>query len=169
VTRLDDATARFTALYRTYYRVILSTCTRRLGTPQAAEDATHEVFRIAWQHMPKENLDLAWLYTTARNVVGNEYRRTKRFNAAASRLECPDVDPPDLADALDVRTAMRRLRPVDRELLYMAYWEGLTAPEISKVLGVSTPAVWVRLTRAREALRRLLPAVEPCRGRDRRR
>lgn len=157
--RDEDAAARFGALYREYYPLILTTCTRRLGSRAAAEDATHEVFRIAWQHS-EEELTIAWLYATARNVIGNEYRRTGRSDSAHARIEPPD-DVQDPTDALDVRAAMSTLKPADRELLYMAYWEGLSAQEIGSITGVSAPAVWVRLTRARDALRRTLQASSP--------
>lgn len=165
MTEDDDAATHFTSLYRTYYPLILTTCCRRLGTRAAAEDFAHEVFRIAWQHHPKEDLDLAWLYATARNVIGNEYRRTRRAIAAQSELELPAVDGPDSSEALDTRVAMTRLRISDRELLYMAYWEDLSAQEIGTILGVSAGAVWVRLTRAREALRCLLVNSIPAQSR----
>lgn len=167
MTEDDDAAARFSALYRAYYPLILSTCTRRLGNRQAGEDAAHEVFRIALQHYPKENLDVAWLYATARNVVGSEYRRLARSSAALARLDAPAASQSS-TDALDVRAAMTRLRESDRELLYMTYWEELAAHEVANILGISAAAVWVRLTRAREALRQLLVSSVPARGWKRR-
>lgn len=167
LTEHDDAAARFSALYRSYYPLILSTCTRRLGNRQAAEDATHEVFRIAWQHYPKEDVDVAWLYAAARNVIGNEYRRFARSGVALARLAEPERGQ-DSTDALDVRAVMTRLRGTDRELLFMAYWEDLTPQEIGRILGISTAAVWVRLTRAREAMRVLLMNAGRARLRRRR-
>lgn len=59
-------------------------------------------------------------------------------------------------DRTTVREAMGVLRPRDRELLYMAYWERLTGSEIAQILRISVPAVWVRLSRARESLRAVL-------------
>jgi RNA polymerase sigma factor (sigma-70 family) len=164
VTQHDDAAALFSDLYRTHYPPILSTCIRRLGSRDAAEDAAHEVFRIAWQHYdPREdNVDLAWLYVTARNVIGNEYRRFARSRVALSRLEPLSADEQS-ADALDLRAALTRLRASDRELLYMAYWEDLSAQEIGSVLGISAPAVWVRMTRARDALRSVMLEAVPAR------
>ncbi len=51
---------------------------------------------------------------------------------------------------------MVTLRQSDRELLFMAYWEGLHGDEIAKVLGISVSSARVRLTRARQAMRRAL-------------
>ncbi|MFP3608455.1 RNA polymerase sigma factor, partial [Paraburkholderia sp. SIMBA_053] len=56
-----------------------------------------------------------------------------------------------------VRRALRRLPEADRELLYMAYWEELSRVEIAAILGISAIAVRIRLMRARERFRHLLP------------
>jgi RNA polymerase sigma-70 factor (ECF subfamily) len=151
--------ARFAAIYRESYPLILLTCERRLNDRRAAEDATAEVFRIAWQrHAKGDELTLPWLYRVARNVVGNEYRRSRRARALdqKSRLMAdPHTDPAN-DPALQVRAALARLKPRQRELLFMAYWEDLTASEMAHVLGCSIPALWVRLNRARAALRAVL-------------
>lgn len=121
----DDDAARFAVFYRDHYSLILATCYRRLADYSAAEDATAEVFRIAWQRYNKEDPSLPTLYAIARNVIGNEYRRSSRAHAAESRLEqaaltaAPDDDPIELRDAL------LHLRPADRELL-KGILEGLT-------------------------------------------
>ena len=59
-------------------------------------------------------------------------------------------------DGRDVRAAMKRLRESDRELLFMTYWEDLSGAEIAEILGIRVTAVWVRLNRARETLRKEL-------------
>jgi RNA polymerase sigma-70 factor (ECF subfamily) len=156
----DDGEARFTALFRLYYPAILTTCIRRLGDRGAAEDAAQEVFRIAWQRFDREDPNLPWLYAITRNVVGNAYRRAARGQDGSVRAE-ESSEGADDADAMDLRSAMKSLRRADRELLYMTYWEDLTAPEIAAILGISVPAVWVRTTRARDALRRVLASMLP--------
>ncbi|WP_397545216.1 RNA polymerase sigma factor [Salinibacterium sp.] len=156
----DDAAERFSAQYRSNYSMIAATCARRLGNRQAGEDAAHEVFRIAWQHSSTDVIDVAWLYVTARNVVGNEYRRSSRASAAYVRLEPrQEVAQEESTDEMDVTAAISQLRQADRDLLYMAYWEDLTAREISDILKISAGAVWVRLSRSRDALRRILEAT----------
>lgn len=155
VTRDDDA-ERFAVFYREHYSLILTTCIRRLSDHAAAEDAVAEVFRVAWQRFPeKEDPSLAWLYAVARNVVGNEYRRRSRARALQDRIEQAAKDA-HAGDKEEVRDAMGTLRQSDRELLYMAYWEGLRGEEIAGILRISVPAVWRRLTRARQAMRRVL-------------
>jgi RNA polymerase sigma-70 factor (ECF subfamily) len=56
--------------------------------------------------------------------------------------------------------ALRRL-PLDQQCaLELAYWEGLSAPEIAMVLGVPATTVRSRITRARDRLRDLLAELE---------
>jgi DNA-directed RNA polymerase specialized sigma24 family protein len=73
-----------------------------------------------------------WLYATARRVVANQHRSTRRQAALYERLALlgpsPVQDPPasDPEEAL-VHEALRRLRPRDRELL-LSEWEGSRRP-----------------------------------------
>ncbi|HEY0260236.1 MAG TPA: sigma-70 family RNA polymerase sigma factor [Lacisediminihabitans sp.] len=153
--------ARFAAFYRKHYSVVLATCHRRLGNRLDAEDAAAEVSRVVWQRYSREDPPLPTLYTIVRNVIGNEYRRARRAQATEYRLQqaalttAPDYDPIELRDAL------LHLRPEDRELLYLTYWEHLTAREIATIIRSSPGAVWVRLTRVREALREILGGFGP--------
>jgi RNA polymerase sigma-70 factor (ECF subfamily) len=155
---------RFAEFYRETYSLILTTCERRLSDRKAAEDATAEAFRVAWERAKAgKELTLPWLYVVARNLVGREYRRNRRtpthFLAAADT----EIEGSASSDrALEVRAALSRLKPAERELLFMAYWEDLTPDEMARILGCSVPTLWVRLNRARTALRqRLSTPVEP--------
>jgi RNA polymerase sigma factor (sigma-70 family) len=154
--------ARFAEFYRANYSLILTTCERRLSDHKAAEDAAAEVFRVAWERARTgEELTLPWLYVVARNLVGREYRRVKR---TATQLFDPGATANDgfaLSErALEVRAALSRLKPAQRELLFMAYWEDLTPDEMAEILGCRVPTLWVRLNRARKALGDRLSPVE---------
>jgi len=159
-----DSDGQFAAFYRANYSVILATVTRRLSDHATAEDVTSEVFRVAWaHHSGGETLTLPWLYTVARNVVGNEYRRSARSAALTARTEDLDgvahattADVTEDDGARDTRRAMMRLKEADREILFMAYWEDLSGAEIGAILDLKLPTVWVRLNRARAALKQQL-------------
>jgi len=157
-TRLDQ----FPDFYRKHYRLILTVAQQRLGGTADAEDVTAEVFRVAWaRHDDGAAITLPWLYTTLRNVIGNEYRRQGRLGSFVSDagpiLTVDDSFGSAADDAIEVRRALRRLPEADRELLYMAYWEELSRVEIAAILGISAIAVRIRLMRARERFRHLLP------------
>ncbi|GAA1121600.1 hypothetical protein GCM10009670_09980 [Citricoccus alkalitolerans] len=61
---------------------------------------------------------------------------------------------------MDLIHELRRLPPDQREVLYLTYWEDLSAGEIAQVLEISVEAVWKRLSRARTLLRDLLDQSE---------
>jgi len=150
----------FRAFYRAHYGVILTVAEQRLDTRQAAEDATADVFQIAWRRFSSEEaaLSLPWVYQVLRNVVGTEYRRRERASRALDRLAEDQADPPAHDERIDVRDALGKLPEPERELLFMAYWEDLTQDEIAGILGITHGALRVRLTRARARLR---DALEP--------
>lgn len=156
---------QFPDFYRKHYRLILTVAQQRLGTAADAEDVTAEVFRVAWaRHDDGAQLTLPWLYTTLRNLIGNEYRRQGRLGSFVSDagpiLTSDDSFGPATDEAIEVRRALRRVSTADRELLYTAYWEELSRAEIASILGISAIAVRVRLMRARERFRHLLPREE---------
>jgi RNA polymerase sigma-70 factor (ECF subfamily) len=153
-----DAELLFHNLFTNYYSIILVTCRRRLGVLHSAEDAAAEVFRIAWQNLQQgRDLSLPWLYQTARNVVGNEYRRERRQGALTQKLLSePSTPPPEPDTSLELKRALGELKSSDRELLFMAYWEDLSSQEIAAVLRVKEPAVRMRLSRAKALLRKEL-------------
>lgn len=164
----ESVTARFSAFYADHYALVLRACRRRLPSLVAAEDAASEVFRVAWSKYPEDgDPGIAWVYAIVRNVVGDEYRRNARQLLLSEKIAARVADrlegtrEPDF----DLRRALLRLRESDRELLFMAYWEDLSGPQLAEVLGITVQAVWVRLNRARLALRRELGAASgPARG-----
>lgn len=154
----------FTGFYQRYYRLVLTIAHQRLGSFWDAEDATAEVFRIAWrQHQAGVTPTLPWLYQVLRNVVGNEYRRRDRTDTHTRRLDDSDDPAPSVArdDVIDLRRRLAQLPEPDRELLYMAYWEDLSRAEIGQILGCSAATVRVRLLRARSKLRAALDGATP--------
>jgi RNA polymerase sigma-70 factor (ECF subfamily) len=56
----------------------------------------------------------------------------------------------------DLRRAFARLRPRDRELLWLAYAQGSSHQEIAGTLGVKTSSIKLLLFRARRRLADLL-------------
>jgi RNA polymerase sigma-70 factor, ECF subfamily len=118
-----------------------------------------------------------WLYTIARSHCIKKRRRSKFAPEAevslaseearqASRLADPGRSPQEqlsdrrLGDALEA--AIHGLDPALREVLVLRDVEGLTAPEVAQVTGLSVDAVKSRLHRARVAVREdLVPLVGP--------
>jgi RNA polymerase sigma-70 factor (ECF subfamily) len=109
-----------------------------------------------------------WLYTIARSFCIKKRRRSKFAPAAERSLDSdPNLEAAGLADparrpdealaAHQVEVALEQaigaLDPMHREVLLLRDVEGLTAPQVAEVLGVSVQAVKSRLHRARLSVR----------------
>lgn len=120
-----------------------------------------------------------WLYTIARSFCikqrtrgdsGKGHESLDQLGGGDAERALADHAANRLApdEALESRElqailtqAIRELEPGQREVLVLRDVEGLSAPEVAKVLDVSVDAVKSRLHRARAALReRLAPLVE---------
>ena len=120
-----------------------------------------------------------WLYTVARSFCIKKRRRTKgapshheSLDAAAHEPATENAPTPEQAmitteARLHVAHALDTLDPQAREVLILRDIEGLTAPEVGEVTGLSIAAVKSRLHRARASLREQLsrlvdePAIAP--------
>jgi RNA polymerase sigma-70 factor (ECF subfamily) len=73
--RLDPSA--FAPLYQTYLDPVYRYCYRRLGSREAAEDATSLIFERALRALPtfRGESFRAWLFTIAHNAVTDDYRR----------------------------------------------------------------------------------------------
>jgi RNA polymerase sigma-70 factor (ECF subfamily) len=116
----------------------------------------------------------SWLYTIARRFCIKKRRRSKFAPAreesldgpgidAAQRLADPAPSPEQAATNRELHHALTRaidgLEPTQREVLVLRDVEGLSAPEVAKILGVSVDAVKSRLHRARVVVRQALAPV----------
>lgn len=161
------AAARFRRLYEEHHRAVLAYFLRRTDRDSAYE-ATEDVFVVAWRKLdavPDGEMALAWLYTTARNVLANQRRKAARFDRLKHRLirqlpEPPPEPEPQLIQSEEHRTALAclaGLSPADQEVLRLAVWEELPHARIGELLGCSAQAVDVRVHRA---LKRLAKAFD---------
>ena len=147
---------QFVAVYTRDYPRLLAFVLRRTGDRGVAEDLTAEVFRIAWERIDTGAPTSAWLFVTARNLTMAHHRATRRSAAARQRLidagpVNADGDPGRRSE--QVAAALDALPAEQRELLMARYWDELSGAECAAIAGCSVGAMWVRLHRARAALR----------------
>jgi RNA polymerase sigma-70 factor (ECF subfamily) len=148
-------TRDFDPLFDAHYAEIYRYCLRRLG-PADADDATAEVFAVAWRRLGdihSVTSPRAWLFGIAYKVVGNQYRGARRREGLLRRLARNEPDPgQDSPDPL-VLKALSQLSSADQELLRLSVWDGLDRSEVARVLGIKENAVDQRLHRARARLK----------------
>jgi RNA polymerase sigma-70 factor (ECF subfamily) len=128
-----------------------------------AEDLVQETFARAWASRGKLRDSAAtrsWLVTILRNEHARLYER--------KRPEFSDESPEDLplphrltaSSELEVEQLLAILPLSLREPLVLQVLGGFSCAEIAGMLGTSEGAVMTRLTRARQALRHHLDAIE---------
>lgn len=149
---------RFGALYQAYRADVVAYCTWRADSASDAQDAVADVFLTAWRRLdevPAGDAGRVWLYATARRTLANQRRSTRRRTALAERLAfaAPAQQQPDDAAESLVRDALGRLGPLDREVLLLAEWEGLSPAQIASVLRCPQVTARGRLHRARRRFR----------------
>jgi RNA polymerase sigma-70 factor (ECF subfamily) len=155
--------ASFSQLFLKQFANLFSYLTRLTGDAELASDFAQEAFvrlhrRGALPEMPR-----AWLVSVANNLL-RDHRRSvsRRFKLLATRPDGGhEATRPPAADAdilaeerrLQVRAALDRLSPRDRELLLLRH-SGYSYREIATALSVAETGVGTMLGRASEAFRR---------------
>ena len=161
---------RFDALFASYSSDIVAYCGWRAASSTDAQDAVAEVFLTAWRRLdevPDGDAARIWLYATARRVIANQRRATRRRAALQERLaQEPAAAPQETSsEHTVVHEALARLGARDREVLLLAEWEGLSAAQIAAVLGCLTVTARGRLHRARRRFRTVFEELTDTRTR----
>ena len=149
-----DRAERLTDLWVTHHSAILAYARRRIDDAGAQEVAS-ETFAVAWRRLEDVPRDARpWLFTVARNVLMTHQRTSGRWMSLARHLATlPICDAASAEDEggtrVDWMRAWALLDEGEREVLALVGWDGLSASEAAKVLGMSRAALSMRLTRAR--------------------
>jgi RNA polymerase sigma-70 factor, ECF subfamily len=124
-----------------------------------ADDLVQEVFVVALRRLDDvPDPAVGWLLGTARFVLANHRRQTRRQRSLVDRAA---AEPPAPHDDTTAELAARRaelddlltgLSARDREVLMLSAWYDLDTTEAARALGVSPNAYRVRLHRARARL-----------------
>jgi RNA polymerase sigma factor (sigma-70 family) len=162
--------AKFEALYAANYKPIYAYVYRRVPHSSSdVPDVVSEVFATAWRRigdLPPAPEDRLWLFGVAHNCLLEHHRRwshrlqlLSHLGAQPNRVELLEtaVDPLHL----QVRAALQELRPLDREVILLVYWDGLSHVEAASVLGCSVNAVALRIKKAKARLETKLGFSSP--------
>jgi RNA polymerase sigma-70 factor (ECF subfamily) len=135
----------------------------RFGDDPLAEDLTSETFEKAWRQRGKYKRDLGafstWLFTIARNVAVDHFRKKRREIPLREALDLPSGETTldDLAqrdtDYARLAHLLAQLSNRDRELVSLKYGAGFNNREIARLCSLSESNVAVILHRAIQTLR----------------
>ena len=139
-----------------YSDMLLRLCTVYLKNPHDAEDVLQTVFLkyvLSKQEFESEEHEKAWLIRVASNqckdVLKNFFRKH-----TVSLEEMADIGVS--REQFGVLEAMWSLPKAYREVIYLHYYEGYTAPEIARILRKNANTVYTHLFRGKELLKDLL-------------
>jgi RNA polymerase sigma-70 factor (ECF subfamily) len=153
--------AEFQAVFDAHKDAVYRFVWRMAGSPSVAEDITQDVFVALLRHParfdPGRGTLRAFLLGIARNLVLKRWRAEHRLEpleedaAVAAPYDLRHGDVGEL-----VGLAVNALGPLQREVVVLAEYEGLTLAEIARAVDADVGTVKSRLHRARENLRRML-------------
>ena len=144
----------FGALYERYHGSMIALAYSMLADRDLAEDAAQEVFAIACHdigNLKSKEKFAAWLAGICRNTA-RQMLRSKNKDVA------PDVkplikNPNNEEDPKELlRYAVQKLKPAERELIFLRYYDNLPYEQIAQVLDISIQAVNGRLIRAKRKI-----------------
>jgi RNA polymerase sigma-70 factor, ECF subfamily len=151
----------FRSLYDATARPILAYLIGATGRREVADDLLQETYcRFLVRQPPAmdANETRRYLFRIATNLLRDRWRsgEDEPWQETAESGSSVDVE-----TQMDVRAAMRVLKPRERELLWLAYVEGMNHAEISAATGLRVISVRLLLFRARrKAAGILLPKKE---------
>lgn len=151
------------AIYSRFGRAVYAMGYRMLGSAEAAEELTQDVFLAAWRKGsrfdPARGRLSTWLMAIAHNMAIDRLRHDRSVARPTLVLmeQLPEPAGADeetpLIERDEARRAMAHLSPADRHLLSQAYFYGWTAREIAEAEGIPLGTVKTRLRTALIKLR----------------
>jgi RNA polymerase sigma-70 factor (ECF subfamily) len=158
---MDEQT--FRVFYESTARPLWAYLSRILGSATLADDLVQEsYFRFLRATLKSEDAayQKAYLFRTATNLARDHWRRLphQEQGEAADLEQVPadDRTAEHVQQRSDLGRVLGRLKPRERELLWLAYAEGSSHKEIAEVLGIRAGSVRLLLFRARQKLLKLL-------------
>jgi|SRR5579884_574976 len=154
-------------LYDRYGGPVYAIVRRIVRRPEVAEDLAQETFLRAWTRVQQIEYDCKslgpWLLTIARNQALDylRSRQSRTWQWAGEEMEAavggnPEKDALDSDQARRIRAAFEDLTSDQRQVIELAYFEGLSQTEMAEKLDrpLGTVKTWVRtgLERLRSAL-----------------
>jgi RNA polymerase sigma-70 factor (ECF subfamily) len=156
--RMDEPV--FRAFYERTAGPLLGYLIRACGERALAEDLWQETYcRFLTSETPEmdERQARSYLFQIATNLMRDRWRRPREEAPAEDVPEATSNEPP-LDLKLGMRQAFDRLKPRERQLLWLAYVEGSNHKEIAACTGLQAGSIRLLLFRARRKLAELIGA-----------
>lgn len=160
--------SQFDVLYTRHVSAIYSYLYRRTLHRQTAEDLTSTTFLKALDKIRTYRCErspfIAWLYAIARNTLTDYFRTNHPTADIADILGLSGEDDASAGakhavDLQRVRTALHGLTALQRDVVLLRLWDGLSHAEIARIVGKSEANCKVIFSRTLSSLRSDLGAA----------
>jgi len=155
------------ALYHKYASLVYSVALRILKDTAAAEEILQDTFLYVWSSAAKFNAErgtiVSWLMVITRSRAVSQLRArvsTQLYNDYDLDLVLDSGSADLRAHREMVLSALDQLTALKREAVTLAYFEGLTAAEISVRTGTPVGTVKTRLRTALRSMKRVLSGYD---------
>ncbi|HEX2970683.1 MAG TPA: sigma-70 family RNA polymerase sigma factor [Tepidisphaeraceae bacterium] len=151
----------FAAFYGRSARPLWAYLTRVSGDASLAEDLMQESYvRFLCASSPRDGEVAArrYLFRIASNLLRDHWRRpgTTSIEGLPDHLLVRGDNSAEMDSRVMLGPAMAKLRPRDRQLLWLAYAENYSHREIAEITGLGVTSIRLLLYRARREMARLL-------------
>ncbi len=149
-------------LYREYGRAVYSVAYGSLRDRGLAEEAVQLTFLQAWRAAERFDAERdpgPWLYTIARRVAVDLYRRDRRHAGREMKDHDIAILPETFErtwEAWEIQLALEQMPKAQREVIEAIHFHGLTQEETAAKLGVALGTVKSRSHRAHHRLAEML-------------
>ncbi len=146
------------SLYEKYAADVFRFAFYLSGNRAEAEDITSDTFVRVWTAPAPIEVSTvkAYLFTIARNLFLQRLRPLSRSQPLEDTITDPRPGPAEeaekKADYTEVMSRLRQLPEIDRVALLMSAFDGIPYADIARALGLSVPAVKMKIHRSRLAL-----------------
>lgn len=156
-------TESFTELYDAYFKKIYAFIYYKTHHRETAEDLTSQTFLRALNKLAdfdsSRGTFQAWLYQIARNGIYDHYRAMKKTTPLEdawdlSSAENVAVDAALRTELAEVREALQKLKPEQRDIVILRVWQDLSYEEIAEIVGKSVNACKMTFSRTVKGLRK---------------
>lgn len=155
----------FDEIYDRYKEKVYVIAKGILLNPEDASDAVQETFTLIYNNLPKfgqRSRLSTWIFRIAVNTAIQISRRLKYRSRIRPLEEAEELtkEVEEEKDTSKVYRALATLKPDDRAVLTMFYWENMSLEDIGEALKCGANAAKTRLYRARERFKERYELLE---------
>lgn len=139
------------SVYREHGPRLLRAVIAFTGNQETASDAVSEAFAQALRRGEAIRSPLPWIWRAAFRIAAGELKNRARETVPGKEGSYEVTDA-----AEEILSALAQLSAMQRGSVVLHHYAGYPAKDVAAILGSTSPAVWVHLSRGRKRLRELL-------------